>query len=81
MHFFCKICIEDWLKKNNSCPMCRTEVSLTPRNIQEWSLIEDQTPEGETGEFKVYKEGTESQTNILLDMMDKKFVDINKLQK
>ncbi|EDO18642.1 hypothetical protein Kpol_1048p73 [Vanderwaltozyma polyspora DSM 70294] len=28
-HFFCKKCIQSWLKNKNSCPLCKTETGLS----------------------------------------------------
>jgi hypothetical protein len=25
-HHFCKDCLQEWCKRNNSCPLCRTEI-------------------------------------------------------
>ena len=27
-HFFHSACIENWLKKNNSCPMCKAPITM-----------------------------------------------------
>jgi SNF2 family DNA or RNA helicase len=37
-HLFCKECIEDWLDRNQTCPMCRagqTADTLVPRRVAE----------------------------------------------
>ena len=37
-HYFHKQCISDWLKENNSCPLCRDESIKTPHlsNVGPW---------------------------------------------
>ncbi len=42
-HYFCFVCISTWLKKQNSCPMCKKEItafvsSSTDKSIQFWKV-------------------------------------------
>jgi len=42
-HFFCFVCISTWLKKQNSCPLCKTNISAfistsTDKSIQFWRV-------------------------------------------
>ena len=34
-HFYHEQCIGEWIKKNNACPICRDEITLTKLKAQE----------------------------------------------
>ncbi len=38
-HVFCPKCLKEWLKKENSCPMCRFVVKVDPSSTQ-WRSLE-----------------------------------------
>ena len=42
-HYFCFVCISSWLKKQNSCPLCKKEItafvsSSVDKSIQFWKV-------------------------------------------
>ena len=39
LHFFCKECIRKWLLKNNTCPMCRSNINKLNFNNQSLYFI------------------------------------------
>jgi len=34
-HFFHELCIGEWIKKQNACPVCRKEITMDELNIQQ----------------------------------------------
>lgn len=47
-HFFCRKCIQSWLKNHSSCPMCKTSTSIMEVYNFKFQNEEDETSESST---------------------------------
>ena len=46
--------------KNNTCPICRTEIPRTSKAVQDWNIVDFETPKEDTPTQRIFDKNEDS---------------------